>query len=275
MKKSRLLVVAFCCCTLLSCFSCSEQKKTDAGSGVALSEDSDAKAQLQGVWMDAKTEEVLMKVVGDTIFYADGTSMPAYFRIVGDSLELGLTTYHITKQTDHIFWFRNHAGDEVQLVKLDSGDSDDSDNQLSFPTDEPKVMATTEVVNIDSVVYYGGERYHWYVTVNPTRYQVRRTSFTPDGVAVEKVYYDNIIHVSIFKGNHRLFTRDFNKQAYQANVPAEFLTQSVLGNIRFSHVDAKGFHFYATVCIPDGEQCYMIETLVTFSGEQTAKLMEY
>jgi hypothetical protein len=93
-------------------------------------------------------------------------------------------------------------------------------------------------------------------------------------VAVEKEFFDNIIHVSLFKLNQRLFTRDFNKQAYAENVPADFLSQSVLGNIRYSHVDARGFHFYATICIPDGEQCYMVETLVGFDGQLSLKLME-
>ena len=101
-----------------------------------------------------------------------------------------------------------------------------------------------------------------------------RTTYTPDGVAVEKAYYDNIIHVSLFHNNQRLFTRDFNKQAYAADIPEDFLQQSILGNITFDKVDAQGFHFDATVCIPDGESCYMIETLISFDGQLTMKLLE-
>ena len=245
------------------------------GEGVVLpspAENREAKALLQGVWLDAETEEVVFKADGDTIFFADATSQPASFRIVGDSLLLGTAAYAITKQTEHNFWFRNPAGDEVQLVKHDSSD----DGAVSdFVSEGPLVVSTTEVINLDSVVYYGGERYHWYITVNPTRYRVMRTTYTADGVAVEKVYFDNIIHVSLFKGNQRLFSRDFNKQAYAADVPEEFLVKSVLGNIRYHSVDARGFHFDATVCIPDGEQCYLIETLISFSGKLSMKLMEY
>ena len=49
-------------------------------------ENREAKALMQGVWVDAETEDVSFRVAGDTIFYADSTSMPAYFKIVGDSL---------------------------------------------------------------------------------------------------------------------------------------------------------------------------------------------
>ena len=257
-------------CFFVSC-SGTEKKRGDEAPVVSSSENLEAKQQFQGVWLDAETEEVMIKADGDTIFFADATSQPAYFRIMGDSLQLGETTYLITKQTDHNFWFRNPAGDEVQLVKRDSADEVVSD----FVSEEPQVIYTTEVINLDSVVYYGGERYHWYITVNPTRYSVKRTIYTGDGMAVEKVYYDNIIHVSVFKGNQRLYSRDFKKQAFAADVPEEFLTQSILGNIRYRTVDARGFHFDATVCIPDGEQCYLIESLISFNGKLSTKLMEY
>ena len=156
------------------------------------------------------------------------------------------------------------------MVKRDKEDEDQPD----FVEQAPKVISSTEVVKVDSVVYYGGQRYHWYVAINPTRYRVIRSTYTPEGVAVDNVYYDNIIHVSVFKGNQRLYGQNFNKQAYAADVPADFLQQSILGNIRFSHVDSQGFHFDATICIPDGESCYMVETLISFNGQVSMKLLE-
>ena len=253
---------------LLSCGQ--KEQKGDASVKDEPQENREAKALLQGVWLDGETEEVVMKAEGDTIFFADATSQPAYFRIVGDSIELGSHTYHINKQTEHNFWFENPAGDEVRLVKHDAT----YDEQPAIINEQPQVITTTQAVTLDSVVYYGGQRYHWYVTVNPTRNRVMRTTYTPDGVAVEKEYYDNIIHVSLFKTSQRLFTRDFNKRAFSNDVPADFLEQSILGNISFSHADSRGFHFYATVCLPDGEQCYMIETLIGHDGQLSMKLME-
>ncbi len=253
---------------LLSCGQ--KEQKSDTSVKDKPQENREAKALLQGVWLDSETDEPFFKAEGDTIYFADATSQPAYFRIVGDSIELGSSTYCITMQTAHNFQFRNPGGDEVQLVKRDESDEE----QPEFVEQAPQIISTTEVVNLDSVVMYGGQRYHWYVTINPTRYRVMRTTYTPDGVAVEKVYYDNIIHVSLFHNNRRLFTRDFNKQAYAADVPDDFLQQSILGNIAFDKVDAQGFHFDATVCIPDGESCYMIETLISFEGQLTMKLLE-
>ena len=256
---------------LLLAWSCGQQQPKPTTTA-KVQENREAKAMLQGVWQDAETDEVLFMAEGDTVYFADPTSMPAYFRIVGDSIELGPNTYRISKQTAHNFWFKNHAGDEVRLVKRD--EAEDSEQQPDLSDQEPQIISTTQVVNLDSVVMYGGQRYHWYVTVNPTRYRVTRTTYTPDGVAVENVYYDNIIHVSVFKGNQRLYSRDFNKKDFANNVPEDFLAQSILGNIRFDGVDAKGFHFNATVCIPDGESCYMVETLISLDGQLSMKLLE-
>ena len=33
---------------------------------------------LQGVWEDEETDEVLFKLQGDSVYYPDSTSMPAY-----------------------------------------------------------------------------------------------------------------------------------------------------------------------------------------------------
>lgn len=259
------------CLLLLTACGQGRQKASEASAdNVAPQENREAKALLQGVWQDSETEETVLRATGDTIYYADETSQPAYFRILGDSIQLGPNTYRIVKQTEHNFWFENHAGDEVRLQKADEAELD----AAAFTSDEPQIISATEVHSQDSVVMYGGQRYHWYITVNPTRYRVTRTAFTPDGVAVEKVFYDNIIHVSVFKGNQRLYIRDFNKAAYSSDIPEDFLAQSILGNIRYSHTDARGFHFYATVCIPDGERCYMVETLIGFDGQLTMKLFE-
>ena len=269
MKHLSLLSFLLATLLLASCRQ-GEEKRDDSAAPVGQQENREAKKLLQGTWMDSETGEVMLKADGDTIYFADATNQPAYFCIVGDSIKLGSNVYLVTKQTEHNFWFRNYAGDEVKMIKRDETDED----QPEFVDQAPQVISTTEVVKLDSVVMYGGQRYHWYIAINPTRYRVTRTSYTPEGVAVENVYYDNIIHVSVFKGNQRLYGRDFNKQAYATDVPDDFLQQSILGNIRFSHVDSQGFHFNATICIPDGESCYMVETLISFTGQLSLKLLE-
>lgn len=45
-------------------------------------EDLSAKELLQGIWLDDETESPLMRVEGDTIYYADAQSTPIAFKIM-------------------------------------------------------------------------------------------------------------------------------------------------------------------------------------------------
>lgn len=233
-------------------------------------EDDQAKALLQGIWRDSETEAVAFKAVGDSIYYVDASSLPSYFCIVGDSLCMGDHRYAIRKQSDHVFWYQDLTGDVRKLEK-----SDTPDDTLAFEHRPMEMLNVTEVVKTDSVINYDGKRYHWYIAVNPTKYRVVRTTYNSEGVGVDHVYYDNIINISLYQGRERLFSRDFRKQMYAQQVPQPFLEQAVLGNMQYSRVDAKGFHFEATLCVPDGASCYLVETLVGFDGQLTMKLLEY
>ena len=73
-------------------------------------EDLSAKELLQGIWLDDETESPLMRVEGDTIFYADSQSAPIAFKIIRDTLYTygnDTTYYKIDKQAEHIFWFHS------------------------------------------------------------------------------------------------------------------------------------------------------------------------
>ena len=73
-------------------------------------EDSNAKEMLQGIWLNDETESPLMRVEGDTIFYADSQSAPIAFKIIRDTLYTygnDTTYYKIDKQAEHIFWFHS------------------------------------------------------------------------------------------------------------------------------------------------------------------------
>jgi hypothetical protein len=240
-------------------------------SGKNVTENKEAKAMLQGIWIDAESGDVSFRVDGDTIFYADSTSMPAYFRILGDSLVLGSgTSYAVAKQSPHLFWFVNANGDVVKLEK-----SDDPVDATEFTHDTPSVLSYTYQVKTDSVVMYNGNRYHWYIAINPTKYKVVKMNYSSEGVGVENIYYDNIIHISLYHGATCLYSHDFNKQMYAASVPEEFLRQAILGNMQYDNVDSRGVHFNATLCIPDEASCYLVETLISLDGKMTMQLLEY
>ena len=234
-----------------------------------LPDDKEAKAMLQGVWVDEESGDVTFRVKGDTIFFSDATSMPTYFRIYEDSLYLASgTAYGIVKQTEHLFWFKNQNSD---LLKLQKGD----DNDVELEHGSPSVLTYTHQVKVDSVVTYNNNRYNWYIAINPTKYKVTKRTFNDDGLEVENVYYDNIMNVSVFQGAHKIYSSDFRKQQYSDFVPASFLDEAIFANMTFSHIDAAGLHFNATLCIPDGATCYMVESTISYTGAMSMKLVEY
>ena len=76
----RLGIVVVAMLLMAGCTGCQSDSQVE--------EDREAKDLMQGVWVDAETEDLTFRVSGDTIFYADSTSMPAYFKVVGDILVL-------------------------------------------------------------------------------------------------------------------------------------------------------------------------------------------
>lgn len=251
---------------VLTLFSNCQGSKSEASS-----EDKGAKEMLQGVWVEEESGDVSMRIKGDSIFYTDSTSMPAYFRIIGDSLVMGSgTSYAIVKQTPNLFWFMNQNGDVVKLQK-----SNDPVDETEFVHDTPQIMTYTHQVKTDSVVMYNGERYHWYIAINPTKYKVVKRSYNDDGLEVENIYYDNIMHVSVFQGARRLFSSDFRKQMYAKLVPESFLNEAILVNMEYSRADAQGLYFNATLCVPDGASCYLVETCISYIGQMTMQVVEY
>ena len=246
--------------------SCGEGKQAEQRE-----ESLQAKRMMQGVWMDAETESIVFKMQGDSVYYPDSTSMPAYFKIIDDTLYVGATArYGIEKHTEHLLWFRNPGGELVKLVR-----DDDSGSEEVFEHNKPQILTLTEVLKRDTVVFWNAGRYHLYIAVNPTRYKVTRHTLNADGLDVENVYFDNIIHLSIYKGNVSLFSRDFRKQHYQQRVPEPFLQQAVLNDMQFVKVDAAGFHVSVSLCTPGDASCYLIEHVIDYNGRMTTKLQEY
>ena len=232
-------------------------------------ESKEAKQLLQGIWVDEGTDEVLFKLQGDSVYYPDSTSMPAYFMVAADTLYIGNTSrFHIEKHAEHVLWIQNEEG---ELIKLHKDDDPDDDEEFL----EHQVQMLTEVVKRDTVVFYNSERYHLYFAINPTKYKVTLNTVNEDGMEVENVYYDNIIHLSIFKGSTELFSRDFRKPQYEKKVPAQFLTQSILNDMEYEKTDAQGFHVNASLCTPGNASCYRVEHVISFDGKLTTNLLEY
>ena len=172
-------------------------------------------------------------------------------------------------------WVDAESGDVSFRVKGDTIYYADPIAEEAFVHDTPRVLSYTHQVKTDSVVNFGAERYHWYIAINPTKYKVVNHTYNEDGMEVENVYFDNIMHIAVYQGSRELYSSDFRKQQYASYVPADFLKEAVLGNMEFSHIDAEGLHFNATLCIPDGASCYLVESLIDYHGKMTMKLVEY
>jgi hypothetical protein len=234
-------------------------------------EDMTVKNLLQGIWVDADTEEALLKVEGDTLYYADPNSMPVAFKVMGDSL---LTygsmplSYQLTVDNEYAVTLLSAEGDEIRLVKSDQ--SSDTTNFLH----NREVPVYHEVVKKDSVVSFDGARYRGYVYINPSSIKVTRPGVSEEGMGVDNVYYDNIIHICVFNGKTRLFSKDITKEMLSGVVPADFLQGAVLSDMQFEGVDAKGYHYQATVGIPDGASCYLVHLTVDKQGQIDYRLVQ-
>ena len=193
--------ILYFCIILAALLSCTG-KTSDAAPPA---EDTVAKQMLQGVWM-SEDEVVTMRVAGDTISYSDSTMAPAYFAVVRDSLVIRGATearYEILKQTEHIFEFRNHAGDIVKLLK-----SDNPDDAKAFTKHAAPPLNQNRLIKRDTVAIVADRKYHVYVQVNPSTYKVIRSTYNQEGIMVDNIYYDNIINVCVYDGGTRLFSRD-------------------------------------------------------------------
>ena len=227
-------------------------------------EDANAKELLQGIWLDDETESPLMRVEGDTIYYADVQSAPIAFKIIRDTLYTygnDTTYYKIDKQAEHIFWFHSITDNIIKLHK-----SEDLNDSLSFVRQELVIPTYTEVTRRDSVVINNGTRYRAYVYINPSKMKVIKTTYSEDGISMDNVYYDNVMHICVYEGKKSLFASDITKQMFDQIVPEDFLTQAILSDTKFVKVDRNGFHYQAVLAIPESLIYSIADMEVSFEG---------
>lgn len=266
LRKKNVLVVLLAVIMPMTFIGC----RHDRSGKTAIEENRTAKRLLQGIWLNEDEEDVAFRIKGDTVYFPDSTSVPAYFRVERDSFVVAganVMRYKIVKQTPHVFVFVNQNGERVKLVKT-------TDNSYSnfFSKTPPVSVNQNRLLKSDTVVFHGDSKYHSYVQVNPTTFKVVKATINDDGVEVGNVYYDNIIHLGIFKGAEKLFSSDFHKKDFSREVPERFLQQAVLSDLTFIEIDANGFHYFAVLAIPDTSISYMVEVVVGFDGKLTKRI---
>ena len=72
--------------------------------------------------------------------------------------------------------------------------------QSIFVRQELVIPTYTEVTKRDSVVTYNGTRYRAYVYINPSKMRVIKTTYSEDGISMDNVYYDNVMHICVYEG---------------------------------------------------------------------------
>ncbi len=236
-------------------------------------DDLKAKAMLEGVWVDPDEESVVFRVKGDTVYYPDSSSLPVRFRIENDTLVLlgnVVQRCPILRQESHLFEFKNQNGDIVKVVK-----SDNPADTLRFTArKQPEPVNQNTVIKSDTVIIYDGERYHSYIQVNPTTYKVFRTQMNDEGIGVENIYYDNTIHLGLYHGADKLFSKDFRKADFSSCVPSNQLSQCILSDIKLKNATHAGFTYIARLAIPDSPTSFLAEITVSYDGGVSIKVYE-
>ncbi len=230
-------------------------------------EDVAAKQMLQGIWLDDATEMAFMGVSGDSVFFAERDRRPMSFRVVHDSIYfIGHDTlaYKIERQSDDDFWYRTFAGDVVKLQKQTSGSLDISDFRSGTTSYEPAAQQRMEK---DSIVYYDGTRYRGYVFINPTSIKVLRTTYDENGIGIDNVFYDNVIHICVYEGANRLYGQDIEKSMFSGQFSSDRLSGLVLSDMDFTGVDADGYHYRAVLSVPESPVSFIMNLNISFSGE--------
>ena len=98
---------------------------------------------------------------------------------------------------------------------------------------------------------YKGTRYRGYVYINPSKMKVIKTVYSDEGIGVDNVYYDNVIHICVYEGKKLLYGKDITKKVFATIFPEEVLNQTILSDMNFINVDGKGYHYEAMLRIPE------------------------
>ena len=221
---------------VVSLASCSNRQNGE----VSVKEDLTAKQLLQGIWVNDETEMPLMRIEG------------------------------IDRQTEYSFWFHSLADEVIKLHK-----SENAEDSLVFTSREVEVISTTpEVIKKDSIVTYKNTRYRGYVYINPSKMKVFKTSYSENGISVDNVYYDNVIHICVYEGKKMLYGQDITKKMFADIFPTEMLDQAILADMNFMGVDSKGYHYQATLGIPESSVYNLVNMIIGFDNTMNIEKAE-
>lgn len=234
----------FACLAALA-LSCTSQRSENVSSAESDEEARQRMSMLQGVWLDDDTELPVMKVKGDTIRLVSRMGASFRFALLADTIRstgADSTTFYIKQLSEHSFRLYTVLGDTVRLHKSED------EMAVAFDFSDRPIQQPTEVVQKDSILTFEGKRYRGYVYINPSTRKVVVPETTEEGLTVNTVYYDNVIHICVYQGRDKLFSKDITKDMFKGIVPDSYLQGSILNDMEFMRVDAAGYTYRASVC---------------------------
>ncbi len=230
-------------------------------------ENTQAMEALQGAWLDGEAGSLLFTIVGDTLRYADSQAAPLHMTVIGDTLRLDgtiVTKYIIERLTADRLFLRNMLGDELHATRADEDIDTNIHEFAELQNHEITSLNQGELIKRDTVVTVGQRRLHCYIQVNPTTYRVLHSELTDDGLAVDRIYYDNIVNINVYEGATRLFSRDYHKRDFAESLPAGMLERCILNDIIFTGArDAQTLTFRAEVGEPNATAFYIKDLDIT------------
>ena len=168
----------------------------------------------------------------------------------------------------------NNIKDNNSTLKLHK--SEDPNDTLAFSFKSVEIIPTyTEVTKKDSVVMFDGVRYRAYVYINPSQMKVVKTTYSEDGISMDNIYYDNVMHICVYEGKKSLYAKDITKQMFVDVIPTDFLQQAILSDMNFTGIDRKGYHYQALVCIPESPVCNLVNLTISFDGKLNITAAKY
>lgn len=232
-------------------------------------DDAVAKKELQGTWKNDIEGSIVFCIKGDSIIYNDSISAPTYFRIHEDTLFIenhNVVKYPIAKRTPNALSFYNTNGELIELVKTDETMDHVAKSHNDVDINQGKVIKK------DTVMTFGSKKYHAYKQVNPTTYKVYIQSKNEDGLAIENIYYDNIVHIALYDGANKVFGQNIGKDAFSRLIPQSYLNQAILSDITFDKANEKGVTFVALLSIPYSTMQYRVNINIAPTGKMNLSL---
>lgn len=104
--------------------------------------------------------------------------------------------------------------------------------------------------------------------------KVIRTTYSDEGIGIDNVYYDNVIHICVYEGKNLLYGQDITKKMFHTVFPEEVLSQMILTDMDFMGVNGKGYHYEATLRIPESSVYHLVDLTIDADKELHIKMVE-